>query len=190
MIQPDPEISPHAAHLEQSLNQIARALTPDEFTNLIGDPGLSVLRSSMDSLKADSLSVWLADRDETHLTVTHTEPDPEFLGWRQSLDEGLIGLVYASEQCLCENEVYLNANHSKKADEALGQVTYAMIATPFYIAGNLRGVISCVQLKASAAEPNPSGFSARNMNRVRRLSTVIERLVNYRMLTSLLDLEL
>jgi len=190
VIQPDPEISPHAAHIEQSLNRIARALRPDEFTGLIGAPGLSVMRSAMDALQADSLSVWLADEDESHLVVTHTEPDPEFLGWKQSLEEGLTGLVYASEQCLCENEVYSNANHSKKADEALGQVTYAMIATPFYIAGNLKGIISCVQLKDSVDAPNPSGFSARNMNRVRRLSTAIERLVNYKMLTSLLDLEL
>ncbi|MDF1824956.1 MAG: hypothetical protein P1U68_09960 [Verrucomicrobiales bacterium] len=190
MIQPDPELSSHTAHIEQSLNRTARAIEPDEFTGLIGAPGLSVMRSAMDTLKADSLSVWLADKDEEHLVVTHTEPDPEFLGWKQSLDEGLTGFVFASEQCLCENEVYSNAHHSKKADEALGQVTYAMIATPFYIAGNLKGVISCVQLKESANAPNPPGFSARNMNRVRRLSTVIERLVNYRMLTSLLDLEL
>lgn len=190
MIQPDPQISPHAASLEQSLNRIAKSLSPEEFTGLIGDPGLSILRSAMDSLEADSLSIWLADREETHLIVTHTAPDPEFLGWQQAVDEGLIGLVYASEQCLCENEVYLHTNHSKRADEALGQVTYAMIATPFYIAGNLRGVISCVQLKESVDAPNPAGFSARNMNRIRRLSTVIERLVNYKMLTSLLDLEL
>lgn len=190
MIQPDPEFSLYSTALEQSLNRHARELTPEDFTGLIGAPGLSILRSAMDALGADSLSIWLADHGETHLVVTHTEPDPEFLGWQQSLDEGLIALVYASEQCLCENQVYLNANHSKKADKALGQVTCAMIATPFYLAGNLRGVISCVQLKDSEEAPDPPGFSARNMNRVRRLSTVIERLVNYRMLTSLLDLEL
>lgn len=190
MIQPDPEISPHAARLELSLNRIARELTPADFSGLIGAPGLSILRSAMDALKADSLSIWLADPEETRLIVTHTEPDPAFLGWEQSLDEGLIALVYASEQCLCENQVYLNENHSKKADQALGQVTCAMIATPFYVAGNLRGVVSCVQLKDSEAAPDPAGFSARNMNRIRRLSTAIERLVNYRMLTSLLDLEL
>ena len=83
-----------------------------------------------------------------------------------------------------------NAEHSKRADEDLGQVTCALIATPFYVGGNLEGVLSCVQLKDSLDDPDPAGFTARNMNRVRRLSTVLERLVNYKLLTRLLDIEL
>lgn len=190
LIQPDPTLTGTTAAIEQSLIRNAQSLEPEQFSTLIGAPGLSVMRSAMDALQADSLSVWLADRDQSHLVVTHSEPNTDFVGYQQTLEEGLIALVYASEQCLCENEVYQNAQHSKAVDEALGQVTYAMIATPFYIAGNLKGVISCVQLKEDLDAPNPDGFSARNMNRVRRLSTAIERLVNYRILTTLLDLEL
>lgn len=190
LIQPNPELSSRSAAVEEALARTAANLDPEVFSNLIGAPGLSVMRSSMEVLKADSLSVWLIDRDETHLVVTHTEPDPAFLGYKQSVEEGLIAFAYASEQCLCENEVYLNEKHSKKVDEKLGQVTYAMIATPFYIAGNLKGVISCVQLKENHDAPNPAGFSARNMNRVRRLSAAVERLVNYKLLTILFDLEI
>ena len=65
-----------------------------------------------------------------------------------------------------------------------------MIVTPFYMCGALRGVISTVQIKDSEDAPDPPGFSASNLNRMRRLSTVLERLVNYRLLTRLLDLEL
>ncbi|MEM1443204.1 MAG: hypothetical protein AAGF67_12735 [Verrucomicrobiota bacterium] len=190
MIPSDPELSAHTAAVEQALTRTALNLEPEEFSGIIGAPGLSILRSAKDALGADSLSVWMADRSNEHLVVTHTEPNPEFIGFQQSIDEGLIALVYASEQCLCENEVYLNAQHSKKVDETLGQVTYAMIATPFYIAGNLKGVISCVQLKDNVDAPNPEGFSARNMNRVRRLSAAVERLVNYKLLTILFELEI
>ncbi|MEM7602558.1 MAG: hypothetical protein AAF357_14225 [Verrucomicrobiota bacterium] len=190
MIRPDPELSSRTATVEEALARTAANLDPDVFSNLIGAPGLSVLRSSMEALKADSLSVWLVDRDETHLVVTHSEPYPDFVGYKQSVEEGLVALVYASEQCLCENEVYLNANHSKTVDETLGQVTYAMIATPFYIAGNLKGVLTCVQLKETIDAPDPPGFSARNMNRVRRLSAAVERLMNYKLLTILFDLEI
>lgn len=136
------------------------------------------------------MSIWLADETEENLVVTHTLPDPGFIGWSQPIAEGLIGLAYASEQSLCENRVYENADHSKRVDDALGQVTCALIATPFYVGGNLEGVLSCVQLKDSLDDADPSGFTARNMNRVRRLSSVLERLVNYRLLTTLLGIEL
>lgn len=190
MIPSDPELSSITPAVEQALSRTALNLEPEEFSNLIGAPGLSVMRSSMEALKADSLTLWLVDREEQHLVVTHTEPDPSFVGYKQSVEEGLIALAYASEQCLCENDVYQNAQHSKKVDETLGQVTCAMIATPFYIAGNLKGVVSCVQLKDSIDAPNPAGFSARNMNRVRRLSAAVERLVNYKLLTILFELEI
>lgn len=190
MITPDDTLSEHASSIERTIDRAAVDLTPEEFRSLLGDPGMSILRSTMESLAADSISIWLADVDQKNLIVTHSDPRKDLIGWVQPVTEGLISLTYASEQCLCENQVYLNAEHSKKVDEAMGHVTTAMIATPFYIAGNLRGVISCVQVKESLEAEDPSGFSARNMNRVRRLSTVLERLVNYRLLSTLLGLEL
>ncbi len=190
MTTPDPLLSEHAPAIEKALARAAASATPEEFAGLIGDPGQTALRMVMESLSADSISVWVADVAETCLVVTHSEPDPRLVGWSQPLSEGLISLAYASEQSLCENQVYLNARHSKLVDEALGQVTAALVATPFYFGGKVQGVISCVQLKSSAEAPDPSGFTARGLNRVRRLSTVMERLVNYRLLCQILDLDL
>ncbi len=189
-IQADPSLSEHSALLESSLARAAQEITPEEFSGFIGDAGLSILRASMNVVEADSITIWLADVDQKHLTITHSEPNEGLIGWQQPLTEGLISLVFASEQRLCENQVYLNADHSKRVDEAFSQVTCAMIATPFYLAGTLRGVVSCVQLKDSPDAPDPSGFSARGMNRIGRLSTALERLVNYRLLTTLLGIEL
>lgn len=185
-----PQFSELAADIEKALARAAASVSPEDFRGLIGDPGQSTLRMVKESLSADSLSVWIADLEETNLIVTHSEPDPDFIGWSQPLSEGLVSLAYASEQSLCENQVYLNKKHSKRADEAMGQITTAMIATPFYFGGKVQGVISCVQLKDNPEAPDPSGFTARGMNRVRRLSTVLERLVNYRLLTNLLGLEI
>ncbi len=190
MITPDLQLSEHAPAIERALARAASLVTPEDFRELIGDPGMSALRVVKESLAADSMSVWIADLSETNLVVTHSEPDPAFIGWSQPMNEGLISLAYASEQCLCENQVYLNTRHSKRVDEAMKQVTTALIATPFYFGGKVQGVISCVQLKPSPDAPDPSGFSARALNRVRRVSSVLERLVNYRLLTQLLGLEL
>lgn len=190
MIAPDPQLAQYSDAIERRIAALIRGIVPETFHELVGDPGMSVMRSTMTCLKGDSMSIWLADETEETLVVTHTLPDAEFIGWSQPIDEGLIGLSYASEQSLCENRVYANADHSKRADEDLGQVTCALIATPFYVGGNLEGVLSCVQLKDTLEDPDPAGFTARNMNRVRRLSTVLERLVNYKLLTRLLDIEL
>ncbi len=190
MITPDPKLSEHAAAIERALANTAAAIAPDDFRSLIGDPGQAMLHSVMECNKADSISIWVADLAEANLIVTHSEPNAEFIGWTQPLTEGLISLSYVSEQSLCENQVYLNAGHSKRIDEAIGQFTTALIATPFYFGGMVQGVVSCVQLKPSVDAPDPPGFSMRSVNRVRRLSTVIERLVNYRLLTQVLNLEL
>lgn len=190
MITPDPQLSEHAPAIERALARAAAGIAPEDFRGLIGDPGQTTLRMVMESLAADSISVWIADLEEENLIVTHSEPDPAFIGWHQPLSEGLTSLAYASEQPLCENQVYLNAKHSKRVDEAMKQVTAALIATPFYFGGKVQGVISCVQLKPSHDAPDPSGFTARGLNRVRRLSTVLERLVNYRLLTQILSLEI
>ncbi len=189
-VNPSSPFADLAPEIEKALARAAAAVTPEEFRGLIGDPGHTTLRMVRESLSADSISVWIADVEETSLIVTHSEPDPEFVGWAQPLSEGLVSLAYASEQSLCENQVYLNKKHSKRADEALGQVTAAMIVTPFYFGGKVQGVISCVQLKDSPDASDPAGFTARGLNRVRRLSTVLERLVNYRLLTNLLGIEL
>ncbi len=190
MFTPDPQLSEHADAIEKAVARAAASVTPDDFRILIGDPGQTTLRMVMESLAADSISVWIADLADQNLIVTHSEPNPDFVGWTQPLSEGLTSLAYASEQSLCENQVYLNAKHSKRVDEALHQVTTALIATPFYFGGKVQGVISCVQLKENAEVPDPPGFTARGLNRVRRLSTVLERLVNFRLLTQILDLEL
>ncbi len=190
MTKPDPQLSEHAPAIERALAKAAMAVTPEEFMELIGDAGQSILRMVMESLAADSMSIWIADVEETKLVVTHTEPDPSFKGWSQPLTEGLTSLVYASEQCLCESQVYLNSHHSKQVDEAMKQITTSLIAAPFYFGGKVQGVISCVQLKDRLDDPDPPGFTARGLNRVRRLSSVLERLVNYKLLTRLLDLQI
>jgi len=176
--------------VEARLAEAAREVTPDGFRLLIGDPGLSMMRTTMESIGADSMSIWVADVDETHLAVTHTEPRASLVGWQQALGEGLTGLAYVSEQALCENRVYLNSRHCKRTDEEFSQTTCSLIATPFYFGGMVQGVVSAVQLKGSPEAPDPEGFSARHLNRARRFSTVLERLVNYRLLTKLLGLEL
>lgn len=190
MIAPDPEFAELSALLERRLDGASKSLTAGELDGLLGKVGREMFLLYSEAVAADSISIWLLDPAKTKLVVAYSEPDPAFVGWEQPLNEGLISLVVASEQALCENLVYQHTQHSKRADKAMDQITCSMIAVPFYLAGNLGGAVSCVQLKRSAEDPDPEGFSARHLNRISRLSSALERMVNYRLLVSLLDLEL
>lgn len=189
LIQEDLNLSEHAAAFEQRLDEEAHQLSPENLGELLGPAGQELVSVTIAALPADSASIWLVDSERTRMIVSHAEPPSDLLNRKQSLDKGLISLVLASEQSVCENQVYEHAHHSKKIDKALGTVTCAMIAVPFYVGGVLRGVLTCVRLKDSPEAPDPPGFSAANLSRVKRLSSAIEQLLNYRILTGILGLE-
>lgn len=186
----DPELSEQAALIERRLENAAKSLTPGDIDEMLGQVGREIFSLYLSSVGGDSISIWLVDPDKTRLTASYSEPDKKLIGWEQPLNEGLISLVLASEQSLCENGVYKNAQHSKRTDEAMDQITCSMISVPFYLGGAAVGVVSCVQLKENSDAPDPEGFTAVHLNRITRLSTILGRLINYRILSSVLDLEI
>ncbi len=191
LLQSDTELSEHAARIEQRLEECAQRMRPEDMGELLGQTGRELVSLTVSALQADSASIWLVDADHTRLIVSHVEPMDELMYKReQPLDRGLITLVLGSGQAVCENRVYDNLRHSKRTDEALGKVTCSLMAVPLYAGGTLRGVVSCVKLKDSPDDPDPEGFSAPNLGRLKRLSAAIERILNYRMLVSILGLEL
>jgi hypothetical protein len=189
LLQPDLNLSEHAALIEQRLDESASRLSPENLGELLGPSGREMASVTIAALPADSSSIWLVDAERTRLIVSHAEPPSDIINQEQSLNEGIVSLVLGSEQAICENRVYEHAQHSKQIDAALGTVTCAMIAVPFYVGGALRGVLSCVRLKASAEAPDPPAFTAANLSRVKRLSSAIEQLLNYRIVAGILGLE-
>lgn len=57
-------------------------------------------------------------------------------------------MVVATEQPICENQGHQNQQQDPALDRQLQLLTCALLAVPFYFAGELRGVISAVQLQA------------------------------------------
>ncbi|MFT5471482.1 MAG: hypothetical protein ACI8UO_006616 [Verrucomicrobiales bacterium] len=189
-IQPDPVLAQHSAAIEQRLVEAVNGLTTEDLEQLLGAVGREMVSVTIAALQADSASIWLADAARTKLVVCHSEPNNGLLEREQPLNEGLISLVLGSEKSICQNQVYKNAQHSKRIDSELAQITCSMIAAPFYAGGQLRGVLSCVKLKDSLEAPDPPIFTAANLSRITRLSSAMERLLNYRILTRILDLEI
>ena len=59
-----------------------------------------------------------------------------------------MSLICVTEQAICENAVYQNAQQDPTLDRRLGVLTCAMIAVPLRFRDAIHGGVSCVRLKA------------------------------------------
>ena len=150
------------------------------------------LTGALDAAQAHEGTVWLLNRSRSAL-VPRFNSGPNaasFVGsFEQSLQSGMISMVVATEQPVCENEVHRNQRQDKTLDLQLQLVTCAMLAVPFYFAGELRGVISAVQLKENADAPEPPGFSAENLDTLQLAAEVLSRMVEHQLLSLALGRE-
>lgn len=138
---------------------------------------------------ADEGTIWLLDATSEYLVpVFNSGPNAsEFVGkFRQSVNSGMISMVVATEQSICENDVHRNQRQDRTLDGKLGVQTRAMIATPVYFAGELRGVISAVQLQSSGDDPAQDvkpGFRCEQLQSLQRTAALLARLIEHKILT-------
>jgi hypothetical protein len=144
---PDSEQLRSAVRLR--LAQAAASITPEGLASLLPSHCKYLLHWLFRYVGADEGTIWLADAEGKNLVPAYnTGPHAkELVGvFRQPMGEGLVALVFVNGQSLLENEVYANADHSKRVDRALDQRTEAIMIVPVHFVGDLHGVISCVVL--------------------------------------------
>jgi GAF domain-containing protein len=124
------------------------------------------LKDTFSCLSADEGTLWVID-EEGEALVPRWNSGPNaaqiLSRHRQRLTGGLISLVCATEQPLCENAVYRNTQQDPTLDRKLGVLTCAMIAVPLRLFGETVGVLSCVKLKNTLEAPDPEPFSAADL---------------------------
>jgi hypothetical protein len=140
-----------------------------------------VLTKAFSAVGADEGTIWLLDeKEEALVPVWSSGPYGErFIGaHRQPLTAGLMSLICVTEQGICENAVYQNAQQDPTLDRRLGVLTCAMIAVPLRFADAVHGGISCVRLKpVDSGAPEPPPFSAADLAVVTEAVREVERLV-------------
>ena len=140
----------------------------------------ALLRDGLNRIQAHEGTVWLLDPTRTFLMPRfNTGPSAsEFVGrFRQSLRAGMISMVVATEQPICENDVQKNLQQDKTLDRQLGLLTCSMIAVPFYFTDEMRGVISGVRLKAAGEANEPPGFGVEDLETLQLTTTVLTRMI-------------
>lgn len=146
------------------------------------------IRDTFERVRADEGSVWLADEESGELVIAfNTGKIGQDLSntVRQPLSEGLISMVYATEQGFLESNVQENEAHSKQVDQMLAQKTISLMAVPFYIRDTLCGVLSCVQLESfHQDERNIAGFDSQDLRRLANLSIILGRMIELQVIHS------
>ena len=181
-LQPDQRFAPMRERLHERVREAAAALSAETFADFFDPLMQATVRDEFDAVGAHEGTIWLADAEEKYLVPAfNTGPNAAQLvnRFQQPLSQGLISLVFRNGQSFCENQVYRNAEQDKTLDTRLHLQTCAMIAVPLYFAQNVRGVISCVQLKeADSKSPDPPGFSPASIHRIERVAAVLGRLLD------------
>jgi hypothetical protein len=178
--------------LQDHLQRIAGTITPENFPEICSDLTWWLLKNSLNQAEADEGSVWIVDPEMKHLVISYNSgPNAaNVVGFRQSLEEGIVSLVFANEQSFVESEVYRNTRHSGILDEKLGVTTYAMMVVPFYFLNECRGVISAVKLMEATASAgkifpkgnSPGAFDLDDLSALQNAALIIRDLIDYRLL--------
>jgi hypothetical protein len=160
---------------------------------VVFDPAMrALIVKAFARVGADEGTIWLMD-SHREVLVPRFNSGPQAAGFvdvhRQPLSRGMISMVVATEQPICENEVYKNQAQDKAVDAKLGLRTCAMIAVPLAFCGELRGVVSCVQVRPKdSMEPDPAGFSEDHLLQIQLASSLLGRLLEARLLSHCLGL--
>jgi hypothetical protein len=187
---PSAHLKPLGPELQRELEQFARTLDEGSELNALLDPLMrQLLDQTRQQIGADEVSLWLTNPSRTRLGVCFCAPNEALCGTEIPLGSGLIGMVLAAEQGICENTAYQNQRHDKTIDEHVGKITTSIVACPFYVCGELRGVLSFVKLKASLTSPDPAPFQAAELLQAQQLAVILERLLNLRVVQILFDLD-
>ena len=147
---PDPRFEKMRLSLKERIDEMAAALNGIAFQGILNPTLKQVLDDGFTRAGAHEGTLWIVDpAPEALVPVFNTGADAaKFVGqFKQPLKAGIVSMVFANEQTFCENEIYKNQMQDPSLDLKLGLRTFAMIAVPFHVAGKIKGVISCVQVR-------------------------------------------
>jgi hypothetical protein len=191
-LQTDSRIAAARLELDSRLKELVSDFG-EQFAEFCDSAMTSLLRREITSAHADEGTLWLLDPGREFLIPRFNsgENAARFINdYRQSIREGMISMVVATEQPICENEVQASEQQDKTLDKRLGLQTCAMLAVPLYYFGELRGVFSAVQLTpAGARSTETRGFSIDDLTTLQGSATVVCRLIEHRLLLHALDME-
>jgi DNA-directed RNA polymerase specialized sigma24 family protein len=141
-----PEIEGMGAKLADCMRQTLEILRPSEAREWVSPLMSGLFADALKSIAADGGTLWWLNPGEAMLEAVFNPLEPEITGIRQPLVSGIISLVLATSETIRVGAVDSHQQHSPAIDAALGKTTRSMIAVPFRIQDQTRGVLTAVRL--------------------------------------------
>ena len=206
---PDAELATLAARLADSRDEWLLHALKDHTAALLDGLPSTVMQNALCSIQADEGSVWLTpDGGRTLTPCWNNGPQAAgFVGkFSMSAQDGLTGLVFTSSMASSESEVCFNQMQNRTLDDSLGVFTWAMLAVPLRLAGQVCGVITAVRLihraelgdlktlprrreEFPAGFTPPPSFSVADLNAMETSAAVLGRLLDHRLNCWLMRIE-
>ena len=159
----------------------AAALNAANFGEFLDPTMRNLLQRAFQNAGAHEGAVWLVDGEGKSLVICHAwgARAERVLGYTQTLERGIVSMVFATEQPYCENKVYTNRLQARSLDEKLGVLTCSMIAVPLVFAKGLRGIVSCIKVKTGADDPDPPDFASGSLGEIQFAAHVLGKLIEF-----------
>lgn len=189
-ILPDGRLTALREVIDLRLRQAGDAICSEAFGEFFDRSMQAVFCGCLEKIAADEGTVWLLDEAREALVARFNNGPKaaDFVNsYRQALSSGLISVVVAMEQPMCENRMQENARHDPSLPRRLGMPTYAMVAVPLYFAGELRGVLSAVHVRLRP--PEDAGFPPEAVGALQMAGTILTGLLERRLLGDILGTE-
>jgi hypothetical protein len=136
-----------------------------------------LLSRSAERVRAKNTALWLSSGDHLDPVLGSGPHAEEFVGeFRQPLDRGIISMVYASGQPVCENAISRNPQHSPLLDQRLGIQTDAMVAVPVVVLGEIAGIVTCVHTRPAGSTETPGEFHVADLDEFEFAAACLGRL--------------
>ena len=206
---PDAELSTLAVRLADAREEWLLHALKDHTAALLEGLPSNMMHAALRGIHADEGSVWLTpDGGRTLTPCWNNGPQAaDFVGrFSMPASEGLTGLVFTASMASSESEVCFNQMQNRALDDSLGVFTWAMLAVPLKLAGQVCGAVTAVRLIHRADlgdlktmprsrddfpagfEPPPS-FSVQDLAAMETTATAIGRLIDHRIHCWLMRIE-
>jgi hypothetical protein len=188
---PDPRVAPHAKAIEERVGKFAGQIRAATFAEYLDPLMRRLMADCLRDAEAHEGVVWLIDREGKNLfcafqTGAHSARLNNF---RVPIEAGVAGMVLATQQPFCENNLGVNRAAASTLEERMGVVVCSRALAPFFIAGKVRGLVAAYRTKATPEADEPAGFSADAVEELNLLSRLLGRLMDHKLLCAAIGLE-
>ncbi len=188
---PDPRVAPHAKAIEERVSMFAGHIRAATFAEFLDPLMKRTMTDCLRDAEANEGVVWLLDREGKNLTCAYQiGPHSSRLNnIRVPVESGVSGMVLVTQQTFSENNLGINRAAASAVEERMGVIVSSRILVPFFIAGQIRGVVAGYRTKANIDANEPPGFSADDVEELNLLSRLLGRLLDHKLLCSAIGLE-